>query len=149
MKRVLILEPDDIELVNGMEMKPKAEVDREEMARYHVIFGIDSDGDVQCLKHKTLPTLKPMSKLWAQYINAMANDAPMVEVNDNRALTDTDPMPFGKHAGKPMGSIPAAYFHWCWTKFAKDKNPGQDKVADYIRNNMAALQKEHPDGIWD
>lgn len=29
-------------------------------------------------------------------------------------LDDMDPMPFGKHAGRPMQDVPAQYLHWLW-----------------------------------
>lgn len=63
-----------------------------------------------------------------------------------KPLTDTDPMPFGKHKGKPMQDVPAAYLHWLWNNGAKDDQ--QSNVADYIRKNLDALKKEFPDGIW-
>ena len=63
-----------------------------------------------------------------------------------KPLTDTDPMPFGKHKGKPMQDVPAAYLHWLWNNVAKSDQ--QSNVADYIRKNLDALKKEYPDGIW-
>ena len=65
-------------------------------------------------------------------------------------LTDTDPMPFGKHRGTPMQDVPATYLHWLWTN---ERDPMRakaktDPVADYIERNITALAKEHPDGIW-
>lgn len=61
-------------------------------------------------------------------------------------LTDTDPMPFGQHKGKPMQDVPAGYLHWLWTSGKKlDK---QCPVADYIRRNLDALKQEHEDGVW-
>ena len=61
-------------------------------------------------------------------------------------LTDLDKMPWGMNEGVPMQDVPASYFHWLWSNGKKD-----DKlcpVADYIRRNLDALEKEHPDGIW-
>ena len=63
-----------------------------------------------------------------------------------RELSDTDPMPFGMHQGKPMQDIPASYLHWLWTNGGKDNKVCL--VADYIRRNIDALKKEHPDGLW-
>ena len=64
----------------------------------------------------------------------------------NAPLTDTSPMPFGKHAGTPMQDVPASYFHWLWTqgKCNEHKCP----VGNYIRENLNALKLEYPDGIW-
>ena len=61
-------------------------------------------------------------------------------------LSDTDPMPFGKHKGVPMQDVPAHYLHWLWTNSKKDDR--QCAVADYIRRNLNAIKREHPDGIW-
>jgi uncharacterized protein (DUF3820 family) len=62
-------------------------------------------------------------------------------------LEDLDPMPFGKYKGVPMQDVPARYLHWLWTNGLKENR--QSDVADYIRQNVDALKKEHPDGIWD
>jgi Putative quorum-sensing-regulated virulence factor len=62
------------------------------------------------------------------------------------ALTDTSKMPFGKYKGQLMQDVPASYLHWLWTNGLK-----QDRSSDvsaYIKDNLSALQKEHPDGIW-
>ncbi|MBM4165241.1 MAG: hypothetical protein FJ222_12495 [Lentisphaerae bacterium] len=63
-----------------------------------------------------------------------------------KLLTDFDPMPWGKHKGVLMQDVPASYLHYLWiTGKEHDK---QCPVAAYIRRNLAALQQEHPDGIW-
>jgi len=65
---------------------------------------------------------------------------------------DSTPMPFGKHKGVPMAEVPASYLHWLWNNEKEpmcEKKRGLDPVADYIRANLAALAKEHPDGIWE
>ena len=62
-------------------------------------------------------------------------------------LEDTDPMPFGEHAGKPMLKVPASYLHYLWTHGIRESNRGG--VGDYIKRNLPALRKEHEDGIWD
>lgn len=62
-------------------------------------------------------------------------------------LSDTSPMPFGKHKGKPMQDVPASYLHYLWTS-GKRAEVGRSDVADYIHTNLAALEQEHPDGIW-
>ena len=61
-------------------------------------------------------------------------------------LSDTDPMPFGKHSGLPMQDVPADYLHYLWQNGLK--NNKQSNVADYIRRNIEALKKEYADGIW-
>lgn len=65
-----------------------------------------------------------------------------------RALDDLDPMPFGKHKGIPMQDVPAAYLHYLWTN-GLNKETKTSNVADYIKRNLSALKKDHPDGIWD
>lgn len=62
-------------------------------------------------------------------------------------LEDTDPMPFGKYAGKSMSDVPARYLHWLWTD-GKEHEWKTDPVAAYIKHNLDALKKEYPDGIW-
>jgi len=64
-----------------------------------------------------------------------------------KQLLDTDLMPFGIHKGTPMQDVPASYFHWLWINGMR--NDTRSDVADYIRRNLTALQKEHPDGIWE
>lgn len=54
-------------------------------------------------------------------------------------------MPFGKHKGTPMQDVPASYLFWLWTN---GKEAEKSPVADYIRENLDALKKEYPDGIW-
>lgn len=61
-------------------------------------------------------------------------------------LTDTDPMPFGKHKGVPMQDVPASYFHYLWTNGMKEDK--ESAVADYIRRNLNALRVEYKNGIW-
>lgn len=61
-------------------------------------------------------------------------------------LGDTDPMPFGKHKGQPMELVPASYLHWLWTQ--GKEHDQVCPVADYIRRNLNALQKEYSNGIW-
>ena len=63
-----------------------------------------------------------------------------------KQLSDTDPMPFGKYAGKPMQDVPASYLHWLWSNGAKENRV--DPVPDYIRRNLNVLQVEYKDGIW-
>jgi hypothetical protein len=45
-----------------------------------------------------------------------------------------------------MQDVPAQYLWHLWSngKSADKHCP----VADYIRRNLEALKKEHPDGIW-
>ena len=65
-----------------------------------------------------------------------------------KELTDTDPMPFGRHKDEAMQDVPARYLHYLWTHGMSDEweiSP----VGRYIHNNMDCLKQEHPDGIWD
>jgi len=66
-------------------------------------------------------------------------------------LDDMSYMPFGKyrqHGQSPlhMQDVPASYLHYLWTTGLEHDR--QSNVADYIRRNIAALEKEHPDAIW-
>lgn len=66
-----------------------------------------------------------------------------------KELDDTDPMPFGQHAGKAMSEVPARYLHYlATTGIQQDSRPDRKQVADYIRRNISALQQEYKDGIW-
>lgn len=67
-------------------------------------------------------------------------------MNPDRQLSDLDPMPFGKHEGKPMQDVPVGYLHWLWHE--GHKNEPDSRVGDYIRRNLSALRMEYPDGIW-
>ncbi len=62
-------------------------------------------------------------------------------------LTDQSPMPFGKYKGRKMEDVPADYFHYLWTH-GLDRD-FSSPVHRYIRENMDALMKDHPDGIWE
>ncbi len=62
-------------------------------------------------------------------------------------LTDTSPMPFGKHKGCPMQDVPASYLFWLWTAQGMEHNH-LDPVAGYIRKNLESLKQEYTDGIW-
>lgn len=53
------------------------------------------------------------------------------------ALTDLDPMPFGKFKGKPMQDVPASYLSWL-----KDEGCSNELVANYIHNSWEAIQEE-------
>ena len=63
-----------------------------------------------------------------------------------KPLTDTDPMPFGKHKGRAMQDVPTEYLHYLWQNGLKHDNK---PVANYIRANIDALEQENPDLIWD
>jgi uncharacterized protein (DUF3820 family) len=60
-------------------------------------------------------------------------------------------MPWGKYRGTPMQDVPADYLHWLWVNepAPMSRKVKTDPVADYIKRNMARLQQEHPDGIWE
>lgn len=64
-----------------------------------------------------------------------------------KQLQDTDKMPWGKYKDKLMQDVPASYFHYFWQEKGL-KNDKQDPVADYIRRNIHAFQKENPDLLW-
>lgn len=34
----------------------------------------------------------------------------------SKTLTDTCPMPFGKHEGEPMENVPDSYLLWLWNE---------------------------------
>lgn len=59
-------------------------------------------------------------------------------------LTDDDLIHFGKYKNERLSEVPADYLHWCWTN-----NVGGKELREYIRENLAALKQEYPDGIWN
>ena len=52
-------------------------------------------------------------------------------------MQDSDPFPFGKHKGTPIGDVPASYLLWLYDNGLKDGS-----VKTYIDNNMKHLQEE-------
>lgn len=56
------------------------------------------------------------------------------------ALTDLDPMPFGKFKGTPMQDIPASYLRWL-----KEQGCSNILVANYIHNSWDAIKMELED----
>jgi uncharacterized protein (DUF3820 family) len=77
------------------------------------------------------------------------------------ALSDQDPMPFGKYLGEPMEKVPAGYLLYLWgdcgfwkrDNFKDDRVPntkhGADRmmVTDYIVKNFSSLETECQDKI--
>ena len=59
------------------------------------------------------------------------------------ALTDQDPMPFGKHKGAKMEDVPASYLAWL-----KEQGCSHEGVRLYIENSWSAIEKELPDRIF-
>jgi hypothetical protein len=51
----------------------------------------------------------------------------------------------GKYKGTKLDEVPASYLHWLWTKRPITASPSLEQ---YIKENIPALKKEHPDGIW-
>ncbi len=66
------------------------------------------------------------------------------DLNKLEPYGDTDLMDFGKYKNEMLQDVPASYLHWLWTQ-----RPISDKRLEaYIKANITALKKEHPDGIW-
>jgi uncharacterized protein (DUF3820 family) len=53
-------------------------------------------------------------------------------------LTDSSPMPFGKHKGKAMINVPAVYLLWLF----KQQGFDHQGVRNYITANMDELIRE-------
>lgn len=74
-------------------------------------------------------------------------------MSDFKKLADWDPMPFGKYGPKQgdqkfMQDVPAKYLFWLWTDSGMQNQTETSAVADYIKRNLDALEKEYPNGIW-
>lgn len=52
-------------------------------------------------------------------------------------LTDQDIMPYGKHKGKEMANVPAAYLLWLY-----ENDKCTDEVRVYISENIEVLKME-------
>jgi uncharacterized protein (DUF3820 family) len=52
-------------------------------------------------------------------------------------LTDQDIMPYGKHKGKEMANVPAAYLLWLY-----ENDKCTDEVREYISENIEVLKME-------
>jgi len=63
-------------------------------------------------------------------------------------MKDTDRMAFGKFKDVPIKDVPAWWLHWIWNA-GKKNEVATCPLADYISKNMAALQQENTDKIWD
>lgn len=53
-------------------------------------------------------------------------------------LTDSSPMPIGKHRGKPMRQVPAVYLLWLFRQPGFDHNG----IRHYVIANLDALIRE-------
>jgi uncharacterized protein (DUF3820 family) len=61
-------------------------------------------------------------------------------------LTDTDPMPFGIHKGKPMQDVPVQYLHWLYHNGLYGQNGMA--IKHYVEQQINALKLENKDLIW-
>ncbi len=150
MKKILILEGD--ELFGGMEIRASVEsMKTQAYTACDVVVGRSADGLGRILKHKEARTGEELSKSAMLYLDRLMDSGELQdEVNPREVpLTDTDPMPFGKHKGKAMRDVPPSYFRWLWNSGMKDKEGAYKNVANYVHENLTGLQAEDPDGVWD
>lgn len=63
-------------------------------------------------------------------------------MTNQKKLTDSDPMPFGKHKGSKMANVPADYLLFLYNKDLPDGN-----VKEYIFDNLEALEAESFDKV--
>lgn len=54
---------------------------------------------------------------------------------------DETPMPWGKHAGEPLGRVPASYLRWCSENLTPDSEHRR-ALLTYIEENAAAIEME-------
>ena len=60
----------------------------------------------------------------------------------SKKLTDSSPMPYGKHRGLKMEDVPADYLLWL---YKNDKT--NEEVREYIEENLDVLNKEAKDNV--
>lgn len=73
---------------------------------------------------------------------------------NNNQLTDSCPMPFGKHLGKDMEDVPAAYLLYIHDKNLKEFKAGKTpkgtnlfRVMEYCEDNMQVLEKQRDESL--
>lgn len=59
------------------------------------------------------------------------------DLKKSPALTDTDPMPFGKFRGTLMQDVPPSYLRWL-----KHEGCSNELVSNYIHNSWDAIELE-------
>jgi uncharacterized protein (DUF3820 family) len=97
-----------------------------------------------CIRHVMIPELteggEAIDLLLANY-KVIEPQQPATQMA--KALSDTDPMPFGKYKKQPMHDVPVDYLHWLW-----NNNLNEGPVKEYIKQNLNALKQENKDLIW-
>jgi hypothetical protein len=61
-------------------------------------------------------------------------------------FTDQTVIAFGKYNGSKLEDIPASYLLWLWNN-GMWKSKGKDPLADYIAENIRALEIDAPNII--
>lgn len=56
---------------------------------------------------------------------------------DTFKMGDADPMPYGKHKGRPMEDVPGTYLLWLI-----ENDRASPAVKEYIQHNMDVILKE-------
>lgn len=117
-----------------------------------IVVQSQPNGPITCYKLSELVPVPP--------IKTKEPEKPMSETKSelNIELGDLSLMPFGTYgpsSGKasPMQDVPASYLHYLWVNGLKNKahlpaTTNDIAVAQYIKKNIRALKKDHPDGIW-
>jgi uncharacterized protein (DUF3820 family) len=57
-------------------------------------------------------------------------------------MKDTDLIPFGKHKGKMIGSLPAQYLLWLYDELKVKCSPFAEPILEYLEDNLQALKME-------
>jgi uncharacterized protein (DUF3820 family) len=150
MKKILLLEGDELE--GGMDISATEEIMKTQAYTVcDVVVGRSADGLGRILKHKEARTGEDLSKSAMLYLDRLLDSGEIQDEVDPREvpLSDTDPMPFGKHKGKAMRDVPASYFRWLWNNGMKNKEGVYKNVCNYVHDNKSGLQSEDEDGVWD
>lgn len=57
-------------------------------------------------------------------------------------MKDTDRMSFGKHKGKMLGEIPAAYMLWLYEEMKEKRNPFARQITEYLESNLEYYKQQ-------
>ena len=118
-----------IKAISGLQRKPKSKSSNldyywcDACKGFHHTSRQLSDSEV---KNRTIQ--------WNKHLEKIKNQPANMEYTDETVLT------FGKHKGKTLADVPAAYLIWLYNEGIRDEG-----LKAYVEDNMQALRKEVDD----